>query len=85
MALVSGSVNFNITPALTENLPVATQLVLLVTLLIPVWAIFFNATIRQGTLAFWETITLAQWVGMGLIALGLAVLNKWIPLPGSRR
>jgi len=34
LALVSGSVNFNITPALTENLPVATQLVLLVTLLI---------------------------------------------------
>jgi len=57
----------------------------LVTLLIPVWAIFFNATIRQGTLAVWETITLAQWVGMGLIALGLAVLNKWIPLPGTRR
>ena len=57
----------------------------LVTLLIPVWAIFFNANIRQGTLAVWETITLAQWVGMGLIALGLAVLNKWIPLPGTRR
>ena len=34
LALVSGRVNFNITPALTENLPVATQLVLLVTLLI---------------------------------------------------
>ena len=34
LALVSGSVNFKITPALTENLPVATQLVLLVTLLI---------------------------------------------------
>merc|ERR1711939_511952 len=34
LALVSGSVNFNITPALTETLPVATQLVLLVTLLI---------------------------------------------------
>mgnify|MGYP003941905921 FL=1 len=57
----------------------------LVTLLIPVWAILFNATIRQGTLAFWETITLAQWAGMALIALGLAVLNKWIPLPGQRR
>ena len=56
----------------------------LVTLLIPVWAIFFDATIRQGTLAFWETITLAQWAGMSLIALGLAVLNKWIPLPGRR-
>lgn len=53
----------------------------LVTLLIPVWAILFNATLRQGTLAFWETITLAQWVGMALIALGLAVLNKWIALP----
>lgn len=57
----------------------------LVTLLIPVWAILFNATIRQQTVAFWETITLAQWAGMALIALGLAVLNKWIPLPGSRR
>ena len=43
----------------------------LVTLLIPVWAILFNATIRQGTLAVWETITLAQWAGMALIALGL--------------
>jgi drug/metabolite transporter (DMT)-like permease len=57
----------------------------LVTLLIPVWAILFNATIRQGTIAVWETITLAQWLGMALIALGLAVLNKWIPLPGQRR
>lgn len=57
----------------------------LVTLLIPVWAIFFNSTIRQGTFAFWETITLAQWAGMSLIALGLGVLNKWIPLPGTRR
>jgi drug/metabolite transporter (DMT)-like permease len=57
----------------------------LVTLLIPVWAILFNATLRQGTLAFWETITLAQWVGMALIALGLAVLNKWIALPRMSR
>ena len=57
----------------------------LVTLLIPVWAILFNATIRQGTIAVWETITLAQWLGMALIALGLAVLNNWIPLPGQRR
>ena len=56
----------------------------LVTLLIPVWAILFNATIRQGTLAFWETITLAQWAGMFLIGLGLAVLNKWIRLPGQK-
>jgi drug/metabolite transporter (DMT)-like permease len=57
----------------------------LVTLLIPVWAILFNATVRQGTLAFWETITLAQWAGMALIGLGLAVLNRWIPLPGVQK
>ena len=57
----------------------------LVTLLIPIWAILFNATIRQGTLAVWETITLAQWAGMALIALGLCVLNQWIPLPGAKR
>lgn len=56
----------------------------LVTLLIPVWAILLNATIRQNTLAFWETITLAQWSGMALIAFGLAVLNQWVPLPGRK-
>ena len=51
----------------------------LVTLLIPVWAILFNATIRENTLAFWQTITLAQWVGIALIFLGLAVVNGWLP------
>ena len=34
LAFVNGSVNFDITPALTDQLPVATQLVLLITLLI---------------------------------------------------
>ncbi len=51
----------------------------LVTLLIPIWAILFNATIRENTLAFWQTITLAQWVGIALIFLGLAIVNGWLP------
>ena len=49
------------------------------TLLIPIWAILFNATIRENTLAFWQTITLAQWVGIALIFLGLAIVNDWLP------
>lgn len=55
----------------------------LVTLMIPVWAILFNATIREGTFAFWQTITVAQWCGVGLIGLGLAIMNGWTP--GARR
>ena len=51
----------------------------LVTLLIPIWAILFNATFRENTLAFWQTITLAQWVGIALIFLGLAIVNGWLP------
>ena len=42
-------------------------------------SILFNATFRENTLAFWQTITLAQWVGIALIFLGLAIVNGWLP------